>query len=192
MHNQRQFTDQVLFMKIEVAITDISAQADMQAVVNSANANLRLGSGVAGAIHSAAGPELEAYCRQFAPLAAGKAVLTPGFNLPNAWVIHAVAASFINEPKAELILAKALDSVIQLVNEHQLESLAMPAIGTGVFKCPPELSAELTVRALAYYRQIGTSLKHVRICVTTKALKDIFNQAIKVNAIAPDSLDTAT
>ena len=107
-------------------------------------------------------------------------------------VIHAVAASFISEPKAELILAKALDSVIKLVNEHQLESLAMPAIGTGVFKCPPELSAELTARVLAYYMQIGTSLKHVRICVANQALKDIFNQAIKVNAIAPDSSDAAT
>ena len=179
-------------MRIEVAITDISAQADMQAVVNSANANLRMGSGVAGAIHGAAGPELEAYCRQFAPLAAGKAVLTPGFDLPNAWVIHAVAASFINETKAELILAKALDSVMKLVNEHQIESLAMPAIGTGVFKCPPELSAKMTARVLVYYGQIGTSLKHVRICVTTKNLKDIFEQAIKANVNAPDSPDTAT
>ena len=179
-------------MRIEVAITDICVQADMQVVVNSANANLRLGSGVAGAIHGAAGPELEAYCRQFAPLAAGNAILTPGFNLPNTWVIHAVAASFINEPKAELILAKALDSVMKLVNQHQLESLAMPAIGTGVFKCPPELSAELAVRVLAYYRRIGTSLKHVRICVTTKALKDIFNQAIKIKDIALDSPDIAT
>ena len=178
-------------MRIEVAITDISAQADMQAVVNSANANLRLGSGVAGAIHGAAGPELEAYCRQFAPLAAGKAVLTPGFGLPSAWVIHAVAASFINEPKAELILAKALDSVMKLGNEHQIESLAMPAIGTGVFKCPPELSAEMTARFLVDYRQIGTSLKHVRICVTTKALKDIFEQAIKANANTLTSPDTA-
>lgn len=179
-------------MRIEVAITDISAQADMQAVVNSANANLRLGSGVAGAIHGAAGPELEAYCRQFAPLAAGKAVLTPGFDLPNTWVIHAVAASFINEPKAELILAKALDSVMKLANEHQIQSLAMPAIGTGVFKCPPELSAEMTARVLAYYRQNGTSLKHVRICVTTKALKDIFEHAIEANANTPDSPDTTT
>jgi len=174
-------------MRIEVAIADISAQTDMQAVVNSANANLRMGSGVAGAIHGAAGPELEAYCRQFAPLAAGKAVLTPGFDLPNAWVIHAVAASFINEPKAELILAKALDSVMKLVNVHQIESLAMPAIGTGVFKCPPELSAEMTARVLAYYQQQGTSLRHIRICVSTQALKTVFEQAMDGNGLHLDS-----
>jgi len=173
-------------MKIEIAITDISTQADMQAVVNSANTNLRMGSGVAGAIHGAAGPALEAYCRQFAPLPAGTAVLTPGFDLPNAWVIHAVAASFIYEPKAELILAKALDSVMQMVNEHHIESLAMSAIGTGVFKCPPELSAQMTARVLAYYRQIGTSLKHVRICVTTKALKEVFAHALTANDLYPN------
>jgi len=148
-------------MRIEVGITDISTQSDMQAVVNSANAKLRTGSGVAGAIHGAAGPEMEAYCRQFAPLAVGKAVLTSGFNLPNAWVIHAVAASFINEPKAELILAKALESVMELVNEHGIESLAMPAIVTGVFKCSPELSAEMTARVLAYY-QLLNKLKDQR------------------------------
>ena len=174
-------------MKVEVAIADIAAQADMQAVVNSANANLRMGSGVAGAIHGAAGPQLEAYCRQFAPLAAGKAVLTPGFDLPNAWVIHAVAASFINEPKAELILAKELESVMELVNEHGIESLAMPAIGTGVFKCPPELSAEMTARVLAYYQLQGTSLKKVRLCVSTLALKEAFEQAFTAHGLPPDA-----
>ncbi len=176
-------------MKIEVAITDISAQADMQAVVNSANTNLRMGSGVAGAIHGAAGPALEAYCRQFAPLPVSTAVLTPGFDLPNAWVIHAVAASFTNEPKAELILAKALDSVMQLANEHHIESLAMPAIGTGVFKCPPELSANMTARVLAHYQQHGTSLQHVRVCVSSQALKRIFEHALTVNGQYPN-LDT--
>jgi len=174
-------------MRIEVGITDISTQSDMQAVVNSANAKLRTGSGVAGAIHGAAGPEMEAYCHQFAPLAVGKAVLTPGFNLPNAWVIHAVAASFINEPKAELILAKALESMMELVNEHGIESLAMPAIGTGVFKCSPELSAEMTARVLAYYQLQGTSLKKVRLCVSTLALKEAFEQAFTAHGLPPDA-----
>jgi O-acetyl-ADP-ribose deacetylase (regulator of RNase III) len=166
-------------MKIEVSIADISTQTDMPAVVNSANACLCSGSGVAGAIHEAAGPELAAYCRQFAPLAAGMAVLMPGFELPNAWVIHAVAASFTNEPQAELILARALDSVMRLVNEHHIETLAMPAIGTGVFKCPPALSAGITAQVLSNCQQHGTSLRHVRICVFNKAFKEAFEQATR-------------
>ena len=53
-------------MKIEIIVGNIVAQHDADAVVNSANTNLRLGSGVAGAIHTAAGPELEVFCRPFA------------------------------------------------------------------------------------------------------------------------------
>jgi O-acetyl-ADP-ribose deacetylase (regulator of RNase III) len=83
-------------MKIEVIVGNIVKQPDMEAVVNSANANLRLGSGVAGAIHTAAGPKLEEYCKPFAPLAYGAFLVTPGFKLPNLWVIHVRAASYTN------------------------------------------------------------------------------------------------
>jgi O-acetyl-ADP-ribose deacetylase (regulator of RNase III) len=72
-------------MQIEFVVGNIVRQSDVDAIVNSANANLRFGSGVAGAIHSAAGPELEAYCRQFAPLGLGAAVITPGFGHPQCF-----------------------------------------------------------------------------------------------------------
>jgi O-acetyl-ADP-ribose deacetylase (regulator of RNase III) len=64
-------------MIIQVIYGNIVAQPDAEAVINSANANLRFGSGVAGAIHTAAGDELEDYCEPFAPLALGHAILTP-------------------------------------------------------------------------------------------------------------------
>jgi len=70
-------------VQIEVVIGNIVGQPDVEALVNSANANLRLGSGVAGAIHRAAGPELERYCRRYSPIGLGEAVVTPGFDLPN-------------------------------------------------------------------------------------------------------------
>lgn len=105
-------------MQVEVVIGDIARQADMEAVVNSANSNLRMGTGVAGAIHTAAGPELEDYCEALAPLDLGKAVITPGFNLPNRWVIHTVAVSFLNHPNPEQVLAKAIDAAVRVANEH--------------------------------------------------------------------------
>lgn len=165
-------------MKVEVIIGDIARQADIEAVVNSANPNLRMGSGVAGAIHMAAGPELEDYCEALAPVARGRAVITPGFNLPNRWVIHTVAESFLDNPEADRVLALAIDSALRLATEHCIQSLAMPAIGTGVFRCPPELSADYTARALAWHSANGSPLERVRICVTSTALKDVFEKAL--------------
>jgi O-acetyl-ADP-ribose deacetylase len=165
-------------MQVEVVIGDIAKQADMEAVVNSANPNLRMGSGVAGAIHMAAGPELEDYCAALAPLGLGKAVITPGFQLPNRWVIHAVAASFLNHPNPEQVLAQAIDAALRVATEHGIRTLAMPAIGTGVFRCPPKLSADYTAKALAWHAGHGSSLQHVRICVMSEAMKASFERAL--------------
>ena len=121
-------------MKIEVVIGNIVNQPDVDAIVNSANANLRLGSGVAGAIHTAAGPKLEEYCKPFAPLELGSALITPGFNLPNPWVIHVRAAHFILNPEPERYMLFSVISMLNAARENQLKSVAMPAIGTGVFK----------------------------------------------------------
>lgn len=73
---------------IECVVGDITDQPQMDAVVNAANAQLRIGGGVAGAIHRAAGPALERECRPLAPIAPGQAVITGGHGLPNRFVIH--------------------------------------------------------------------------------------------------------
>lgn len=88
-------------MKIEIVIGNIVKQPDIEAVVNSANANLRFGSGVAGAIYTAAGPRLEEYCKPFAPLALGAGLITPGFKLANPWIIHIRSAHYINNDDPE-------------------------------------------------------------------------------------------
>ena len=75
---------------------------------------LRLGSGLAGAVHTAAGTELEDYCEPFAPLELGKALLTPGFKLPNPWVIHVRAAHFQHHPDAAHLLKMGLNAVFQI------------------------------------------------------------------------------
>jgi O-acetyl-ADP-ribose deacetylase (regulator of RNase III) len=72
-----------LTLQIEIVSGNIVRQPDVEALVNSANANLRFGSGVDGSIHTAAGPALEQYCRRYSPIALGEAVVTPGFQLPN-------------------------------------------------------------------------------------------------------------
>lgn len=159
-------------MKVEVKVANIVKQEDIQAVVNSANANLRFGSGVAGAIHGAAGIKLEKYCEQFAPLALGKAIITPAFNLPNEFVIHTRAANYLLDDNAEAILVKCLNAVFALANEYKIASIAMPAIGTGVFKFPLTLCAEITATAIK--SNAGGYVQLVRICVTDEAVQSVF------------------
>lgn len=123
-------------MKFEVVIANIANQPDMDAVVNSANANLRFGSGVAGAIHGAAGPELEDYCEPYAPLPFGAALVTPAFNLPNKNVIHTRAAHYLNDDEPEAVLSKCVYAVVDAANKNAITSIAIPAIGSWVLSFP--------------------------------------------------------
>jgi O-acetyl-ADP-ribose deacetylase (regulator of RNase III) len=152
-------------MHIEVVVANIVKQSDVDALVNSTNANLRFGSGVAGAIHTAAGPELEEYCKRFAPIALGEAVVTPGFNLKNPYVIHARAASYINDEEPEKYLGLAVTNTLRVAQATGIKTLAMPAMGTGVFKFPKELAAEIIVNNLKRGMQEYPDIKLVRICV---------------------------
>jgi O-acetyl-ADP-ribose deacetylase (regulator of RNase III) len=164
-------------MIYEVVLADIANQADIEAVVNSANANLRFGSGVAGAIHSAAGPELEDYCEPYAPLPFGAALVTPGFNLPNKFVIHVRAAHYLNDDEPEAVLSKCIQSVVAAANQNEITSIAIPAIGTGVFKFPKELAAMIMAAAFRECFAKPTSLQKVRICVADADTKALFERA---------------
>jgi len=165
-------------MRIECIVGDIVEQADAEAIVNSANAGLRTGSGVAGAIHNAAGPDLERYCAQFAPLDFGKAVLTPGFNLPNEWIIHVRAGHFMFDAAAERHLDEALESALRTAEERGIRSMAIPAIGTGVFAFPPEIAAGITARVLKRHYSLDDAPRLVRICVTDRALQEAYLSAL--------------
>lgn len=167
-------------MKIEIVIGNIVQQLDVDALVNSANANLRFGSGVAGAIHTAAGPELELYCRRHSPIALGEAVVTPGFNLPNPQVIHARAASYINDDHPEKYLDLAVANTLRAAKEAGIRTMAMPAIGTGVFKFPAELAAQIIVHGLLTRSDDYPEIELVRICVGDVQMRDVFETALAV------------
>ena len=135
-------------MKIEYLIGDITKQSDCDAIVNAANPMLLSGAGVAGAIHRAAGRDLEKYCEEFAPIDVGQAVLSPGFNLPNAAVIHVLGPKYFQDAKPEANLAKAIDSVLYLANVHQFNSIALPAISTGSYGFPIGEAASIIIDRL--------------------------------------------
>ena len=166
-------------MRLEIVVGNIVKQPDLEALVNSANANLRLGSGVAGAIHTAAGPRLEEYCKPYAPLAYGSFLVTPGFKLPNPWVIHVRAASYTNYADAPLILEQALGAMLKAANDNHLRSIGFPAIGTGVFAFPPELAASIPVRVLARNADIAPHLQLARLCVSDADLLAVYRDAFE-------------
>ena len=170
-------------MRVEIVVGNIVRQPDVDALVNSANANLRFGSGVAGAIHTAAGPELEQYCRRYSPIALGEAVVTPGFQLPNPFVIHARAASYINDDHPEKYLDLAIAQALRVAKDAGIKSMAMPAIGTGVFKFPPELAAEIILKALISRAPDFADITLVRICVGDAQMKAVFQAALDMATV---------
>ena len=161
-------------MKVEIIVGNIVKQPDVDALVNSANANLRFGSGVAGAIHTAAGPELEQFCRRYSPIALGESVVTPGFQLPNPYVIHTRAASFINDDHPERYLDLAVAQTLRVAKEAGIKTMAMPAIATGVFKFPPELAAEIILKGLLSRSLEYPDITLVRICVGDEQMRSVF------------------
>lgn len=133
---------------VELMVGDIARQEDVDAVVNAANAELRIGGGVAGALHRAAGPGLAEEGRQYAPIRPGEAVITSGHALPNEYVIHCLGPVYgRDEPAAEL-LESCYREALRLAEENDIASVALPAISTGAFGYPMEPAARVALRTV--------------------------------------------
>lgn len=144
---------------VECIKGDITAQPDMAAIVNAANPSLRPGGGVAGAIHRAAGPGLAKECARLAPIQPGQAVITGGHDLPNRHVIHCLGPVYGHDEPAAELLANCYRNAIALAEKGGLESIAFPAISTGIFGYPPAEAAAVAWRAVLEH---APKLKHVR------------------------------
>jgi O-acetyl-ADP-ribose deacetylase (regulator of RNase III) len=123
-------------VEIEVSKGDIANQPDFEAVVNAANAQLTTGGGVAGAIHSAAGPGLYEECKPLAPISPGEAVITGAHKLPNKYVIHCLGPVYGRDNPADKLLGNCYKNTLKCSEDKQVKSVAFPAISTGVFGYP--------------------------------------------------------
>lgn len=159
-------------VKIECVKGDITKQDDVMAVVNAANAQLKPGGGVAGAIHEAAGPELEEACRSMAPIETGEAVITYAYNLPNEYVIHCLGPIYgVDEPGDEL-LKKCYENALQLAEDHDVDSIAFPAISIGAFRFPVEQATEIAINTVKEMVDKLSVIKKIRFVVfSDKVLK---------------------
>jgi O-acetyl-ADP-ribose deacetylase (regulator of RNase III) len=136
-------------VRIECVEGDITRQPDIDAIVNAANAQLRRGGGVAGAIHRAAGPGLEKEAVPLGPIEPGQAVITSGHLLPNRHVIHCLGPVYGVDRPSDRLLADCYRSALALAEEYQLASVAFPAISTGIFGYPLVEAAGVALGAVA-------------------------------------------
>ena len=149
-------------VQIECVQGDIAAQQDMDAVVNAANAQLRIGGGVAGAIHRAAGPELVAECEPLAPIKPGQAVITGAHRLPNRHVIHCLGPVYGSDEPADELLAACYRNALRLADQHNVASIAFPAISTGAFGYPMEPAARIAFETIFGVLEDLHAVKHIR------------------------------
>ncbi len=149
-------------VSVECVQGDITSQRDIAAIVNAANAELRTGGGVAGAIHRAAGPGLEEECRLLAPIQPGQVVITGGHDLPNRHVIHALGPVYGQDrPEAEL-LANCYRNSLRLAEENDIDSIAFPALSTGVFGYPLEEAARVALETVIRTTENLRNVRQVR------------------------------
>jgi O-acetyl-ADP-ribose deacetylase (regulator of RNase III) len=163
---------------VECMQGNIAAQDDITAIVNAANTELRRGGGVAGAIHRAAGPELEREARSLAPIRPGEAVITGGHNLPNRYVIHTLGPVYGQDrPEAEL-LANCYRNSLALAEENRIDSIAFPAISTGVFGYPVEEAAEVALRTVVEEKERLERVRLIRFVLFGEQDYEVHEQAL--------------
>jgi O-acetyl-ADP-ribose deacetylase (regulator of RNase III) len=164
---------------IQADITTLEADA----IVNAANPSLLGGGGVDGAIHRAAGVRLLQACRALPEItpgvrcATGDARLTPGFDLPARYVIHAVGPVWRGGTRQEAdLLASCYTRAMQLLEQLQLRSIAFPAISCGVYGYPAPLAAAVAVATLR--EALANRPAEVVLCSFNATIQQAFQAAL--------------
>ncbi len=146
--------------ELELVQGDIT-EMDTDAIVNAANAALKMGGGVAGAILRKGGWEIQEECDRIGGTHVGGAVITTGGKLKARYVIHAVGPR-MGEGDEDRKLRDATRNALRVADEHGLKSIALPAISTGIFGFPMERAAEIMLKTtLDYLREGNTGLERV-------------------------------
>ncbi|MBI3130422.1 MAG: O-acetyl-ADP-ribose deacetylase [Acidobacteria bacterium] len=135
---------------LSVIQADITTLA-VDAIVNAANSSLLGGGGVDGAIHRAAGPDLLKDCQKIRNAQGGchtgQAVITGAHRLQALHVIHTVGPVWQGGAHGEdELLASCYRASLALADQNQCDSIAIPAISTGIFGFPSDRAARIAVR----------------------------------------------
>lgn len=158
---------------------DITKQQEIDAIVNAANTWLKPGGGVSGAIHRAAGPELEKECQKYAPIKTGEAVLTKAYNLPNKYVIHCLGPRYGIDKPEDKLLADCYINALKIAEEHKLSSIAFPAISTGIFGYPIKEATKVVFDTMKIMINKLNSIKIIRFVLFSKKDYEIYEKFLE-------------
>jgi O-acetyl-ADP-ribose deacetylase (regulator of RNase III) len=161
---------------IEIITADITT-LDVDAIVNAANSSLLGGGGVDGAIHSAAGPLLLQFCRTLNGCRTGEAKISPGFKLPARRVIHTVGPVWQGGANYEAALLQACyRNSFEIALENAVQSIAFPAISTGVYGFPKQQATEIAVAAMLEYTD---RFKRIIACCYSETDAELYRRVLE-------------
>lgn len=167
----------VSIVLVEGDITELEADA----IVNAANQYLEHGGGVALAIVRKGGyviqEESREWVRRYGPVPVGDVAVTSAGKLKAKYVIHAVGPVY-GDPEGDAKLASAIKSALDKAEELNLNSIAFPAISTGVYGYPYNIAAEIMANVLKNYRY--RNVKKVIVClygsVAYREFEEVFDK----------------
>ena len=139
---------------------------DGDCIVNAANEQLLPGSGVCGAIHAAAGPELAEECLRIGHCGVGEARITGAYNITNVrHIIHTVGPVWRDGRQGEeQYLANCYEKTLLLASHHHIRTIAFPNISTGIFGFPKDTAARIAVDTVKNFQPSGSKLDRVTFC----------------------------
>jgi len=153
-------------------------EMETDAIVNAANNDLILGGGVAGAIDSKGGVEIQKECDAIGSIPVGFAAITGAGNLKARYVIHAASMELGKRTTAEHLHSSVAHS-LRIAKDRELRTIAFPAVGTGIAGFPLEECAKIMLRIAAEHLQASTHPEMIYFVLFDAAAKDIFEHTWK-------------
>jgi O-acetyl-ADP-ribose deacetylase len=148
-------------------------EQEVDAIINAANNDLVLGAGVAGAIRRRGGPAIQQECDAHGPVKVGEAAITGGGELPAHHVIHAASMGLGGRTTSHS-LRSSMDHAFRLARQHGVQTIAIPAVGTGIAGFPMDECAIIMAGSLHDALMSGWAPKEVRFVLFGEAAKKAF------------------
>lgn len=170
-------------MKVEVLGISPFEQPLCEAILIASNDRMQMVDDLSEKVHRLAGSGLRAHCERLPPLAVGSALVTPGFDCPFQWIVHAIPVNYFNSSAPLSGMTRTLLAVLEAADAAGIHSLCLGAFGTGSAQIPAGAVANITMRTLGEEIGLLDSLELVRFCITNSNVHDSYLGAARVRNV---------